>query len=173
MIWLVKLYPPSWRRRYGEELKELIGAQPRSLGLVIDILAGAIDAWIYPQSSTAVSAPADAKGGMTMVGKMLQLRCAGAGPIVTTTDAVKSGSVMVGGSALLVLVWMWVRLRFGGSPYMNALMPMTYFVPLLIGLRYTSLKGRSTAVQTTFIVGLSAILVALLLSAEWLTRFLR
>ena len=173
MTWLVKLYPPRWRRRYGGELKELIEAQPRSLSLVIDIFAGAIDAWIYPQSSTAVSSSSDAKGGMAMVGRMLQLRCAGAGPTVTTADAVKSASVMVGGSALLVLVWMWVRLRFGGSPQMNVLLPMTYFVPLLIGMRYTSLKGRSAAVQTTFIVVLSAIVVALLLSAEWLRTFLR
>ena len=63
MTWLIKLYPPAWRRRYGRELSELIATQPASFGTAIDLIAGAIDAWLNPQSSTA----ADAKGTKAMV----------------------------------------------------------------------------------------------------------
>ena len=55
MTWLIKLYPPAWRRRYGRELSDLIAAQPASVGTAIDLVAGAIDAWFNPQSSTAAA----------------------------------------------------------------------------------------------------------------------
>jgi hypothetical protein len=29
-MWLIWLYPPAWRRRYGRELSELITTQPGS-----------------------------------------------------------------------------------------------------------------------------------------------
>ena len=72
MTWLIRLYPPAWRRRYGRELAELIATQPASFGTAVDLVAGAIDAWLNPQSSTAATA-ADAKGAGAMVPKMLQL----------------------------------------------------------------------------------------------------
>jgi hypothetical protein len=28
VIWLIKLYPPAWRRRYDREMAELIASQP-------------------------------------------------------------------------------------------------------------------------------------------------
>ena len=70
MTWLIWLYPPAWRRRYGRELLELITTQPGSFGTAIDLVAAAIDAWLNPQSSTR---PADAKGAGAMVLRMLQL----------------------------------------------------------------------------------------------------
>ena len=64
MTWLLKLYPPRWRRRYGRELAQLVATRPFSIATAIDLVAGAIDAWIYPQSSTAA---AESKGGRNMV----------------------------------------------------------------------------------------------------------
>jgi hypothetical protein len=61
VTWLLWLYPPAWRRRYGGELADLIATQPASFGTAIDLVAAAIDAWINPQSSTAAAA-GDAKG---------------------------------------------------------------------------------------------------------------
>ncbi len=87
MTWLLKLYPPRWRRRYGQELTELMAAQPFSVGTAIDVIAGAIDAWVYPQLSTADRATPDTRGEAAMVAKMMQLKCAGYGPKITTADA--------------------------------------------------------------------------------------
>ena len=50
-----------------------------------------------------------------------------------------------------------------------ALAPMTYLVPFLVGLRYTSLKGRSRRAQAILIAGFSAALAVLLLFAGWLS----
>lgn len=74
MSWLVRLYPPAWRRRYGPELEALLATEPASFRTAIDLVAGAADAWLNPQSSTAPGA-ADPKGD-AMVSKMLKLKCA-------------------------------------------------------------------------------------------------
>ena len=60
---------------------------------------------------------------------------------------------------------MWATRRFAENPYIDSFAMMAYFIPILVGLRYTSLKGRSVRVQAIFIVGLSAILVAISLIA--------
>ena len=101
MTWLIRLYPPAWRRRYGRELAELLAAQPTSFRTAVDLVAGAVDAWLNPQSSTAVTT-ADAKGAGAMLPKMLQLRCGGYGPDVTTADNLKAAAMTIGGTLALV-----------------------------------------------------------------------
>ena len=97
MTWLIRLYPPAWRRRYGRELAELLAAQPVSFRTAVDLVAGAVDAWLNPQSSTAVTTT-DAKGAGAMLPKMLQLRCGGYGPDVTGADSLKAAAVTIGGT---------------------------------------------------------------------------
>lgn len=45
MSWLVRLYPPSWRRRYGEELEGLVRDMPGRAGTALDLLVGAAIAY--------------------------------------------------------------------------------------------------------------------------------
>ena len=47
--WLLRLYPASWRSRYGEEFTELLLARPPSPRDRFDIVRGAIDARLNPQ----------------------------------------------------------------------------------------------------------------------------
>ena len=42
--WLVRLYPPAWRTRYGDEFQALLEECSISLPDVIDIIIGAVDA---------------------------------------------------------------------------------------------------------------------------------
>ena len=51
MKWLLKLYPPAWRRRYGEEFLVLLEAQSFSLIALIDIALGAFDAHLHFRAS--------------------------------------------------------------------------------------------------------------------------
>jgi hypothetical protein len=169
VTWLVKLYPPAWRRRYGRELTELISTQPASFGTAIDLVAGAVDAWLNPQSSTAAMA-ADAKGAGAMVPKMLKLRCAGYGPGVTVADARKAAAVMIGGTLALVGALMWAMARYGKTPYLDSLLLMSWLVPLAFSQHYTSLKGRPRGVQAVLIGGQAAIVIALALAAAWLNN---
>lgn len=45
MRWLIYLYPKTWRRRYGNELTDLLEQTDTSLKTIIDLLMGIIDAW--------------------------------------------------------------------------------------------------------------------------------
>lgn len=46
---LVRLYPPAWRDRYLAELEDLLADRPPTVGDRLDIVRGALDAWIHPQ----------------------------------------------------------------------------------------------------------------------------
>ena len=46
MKWLLKLYPPAWRRRYEAEMAALLEDQRAGRRSVIDLVRGATDAWI-------------------------------------------------------------------------------------------------------------------------------
>jgi hypothetical protein len=58
--WLLWLYPPRWRRRYAEELLALIDQQGWSLRSALDVLRGAVDAWLHPELAASMAAPATA-----------------------------------------------------------------------------------------------------------------
>lgn len=169
MTWLIRLYPPAWRRRYGQELAELLATQPASLRTAIDLVAGAVDAWLNPQSSTAATA-ADPKGEEMTIAKMLKLRDAGCGAKPTKADAIKAATVTIGGSLAVVLALMWAKSLNGENPYFESLALVLWMVPTLFGLSYTELKGRSGRVKAVFIGGLSAIVIAIALAAAWLSN---
>ena len=46
---LLRLYPLQWRQRYGEEVGAIVDDEPLTLGLVIDLLRGAVDAHANPE----------------------------------------------------------------------------------------------------------------------------
>jgi hypothetical protein len=163
MTWLLALYPPRWRRRYGDELRTLIGAQPFSLRAVIDLIAGAIDAWFEPQKI-----PNATQEGETMIGTMMKLGCAGSGERVTRQDARKSLAVNLGGTLLLTALWMTLHIRLGDRTYVDAFSAMAFLVPYLFSLRYTSLKGRSLRTQSIFIGGMILTLTLILGTAGWI-----
>ena len=126
MTWLIRLYPPAWRRRYGRELAELLAAQPASFRTAVDLVAGAVDAWLNPQLSTAVTA-ANAKGAGAMVPKMLKLRSAGHAANVATADDIKKVWLPGAASCLLFFGFYWVliwlpfdktRFQFLAIPYL-------------------------------------------------------
>ena len=65
---LVRLYPPAWRQRYGDEFIELITERRPSLVERVDIARGALDAWLNPQVAGPAprAAPeADSSGRLT------------------------------------------------------------------------------------------------------------
>lgn len=166
MTWLLNLYPPRWRHRYGAELGELIATRPFSIGGALDLLAGAIDAWIHPELVAPVTS--ESKGETVMVARALHLKCAGYGPDITSSDKRKSAGVMVGGALVFALLWLGAQWQFPRNAYVDAVAPMAFFLPFLLGLRYTSLKGRSARAQTVLIVGLGAVLAALFLLVGWI-----
>jgi hypothetical protein len=45
MNWLVRMYPLSWRKRYGRELELLVEEMPGKAGVALDLLVGAAIAY--------------------------------------------------------------------------------------------------------------------------------
>jgi hypothetical protein len=169
VTWLIKLYPPAWRRRYGRELAELIATQPASFGMAVDLVAAAVDAWLNPQSSTAAAA-AHAKGAGAMIPKMLQLKCAGYGPNVTKGDSLKAAAIVLGGSLLAALAYTSATARYGKDAYLESLFLVSWLVFFAFSQHYTSLKGRSALVQAVLIGGQSVIVIAIALAAAWVNN---
>jgi hypothetical protein len=168
MTWLLALYPPRWRRRYGDELRELLATQRFSPRTVVDLIAGAIDAWVAPQSIPMQPAAAGQKEGVTMLGTMLRLGCTGSAVKVTREDARKSAAVMLGGTLVLTALWMTLHVRLADRTWTNAFLAMAFLVPYLLSMRYTTLKGRSPRTQAIFIGGTILILMLILGASGWL-----
>jgi hypothetical protein len=169
MTVLLKLYPPSWRRRYGEELGALIDAQPVSIGNTIDVISGAIDAWIHPQLIAIIQPATTAKGEKPMSAENLRFRCAGYQPHITRTDQRKSAATMLIATVVLSLGWMWLHVRTHGAPYVDAFSLMPFLAGWLLSMRYTYLKERSGPAQAIFMAGSIGILTLLFGLAGWIT----
>ncbi len=107
-----------------------------------------------------------------MLAKMLQLRCGGYGPTVTSADNRKAAAVTIGGTLALVIPLMWATARYGNDPYvfsyLFSFMTVSWLLPVAFSERYTSLKGRQGRVQAVVIGGQAAILIAIALVAGWL-----
>jgi hypothetical protein len=82
MKWLIQLYPAAWRKRYGEEFAAVLANQRASLGLMMDVAAGAVDARLHPQIDYSRSKRNE---GDTMTNEMLK-RCAAGGPKLSARD---------------------------------------------------------------------------------------
>lgn len=49
---ILRLYPPAWRGRYLGEVAELLAERPPSARDQLDLVRGALDAWLHPQVTT-------------------------------------------------------------------------------------------------------------------------
>lgn len=63
---LLRLYPRAWRERYGEEFVATVGKGRLHVQQVIDIVSGAIDAWLSAEvrNATRVAGAAATGGGI-------------------------------------------------------------------------------------------------------------
>lgn len=46
---LLRLYPAAWRRRYLTEVSDLLTERPLDIRNQLDLVRGALDAWLHPQ----------------------------------------------------------------------------------------------------------------------------
>lgn len=165
--WLLHLYPRAWRRRYGDEVADLLAGRAFSLRTSVDLVAGAIDVWLHPSETLVAARMVQSKEEEnTMLTRIARLGC-GLSDEVSTIDQWKSAGIMIGGTIILTLAWMAARRRMGDNPYVDALSVMPFLIPLLFSMRYTYLKGRPAAVQVVFIGGFSILLTAIMLAAGW------
>lgn len=60
---LLGLYPPAWRERYGDEVGAVLDTRPLRWSDQVDLLAGALDAWLHPARRSVVPPIAALVGG--------------------------------------------------------------------------------------------------------------
>lgn len=72
---LLRLYPPAWRVRYGEEFSALLDDQNVSIATIVDIILGALDAHLYGGRNgvTLATRVRDSAAAAIAVGSLLWL----------------------------------------------------------------------------------------------------
>ena len=161
MKWLILLYPGNWRTRYGEELTALLETQKVSVRLVIDLIAGAIDARVSPQMAIPVQHAANGGGSMAIVFKSCR------------SESMSQGLqwlslfIALGGLAVWMAVYLQLKRAFGSTAWVEAVgySALPAFFVLWMPLWY--LRGHSLiakALMTTSAIALVfavALIVAL------------
>jgi hypothetical protein len=117
MSWLLQLYPARWRERYGEEFGAVLASQHASLGLVLDVLGGAIDAHLHPQIQHSDSK--QIRGDDTMTLEMLQ-RCAAGGPKLSPHDQRIASLFMILSGLVMASLYMGLTKIYPAAPAVQA-----------------------------------------------------
>ena len=116
MKWMVKLYPAAWRERYGEEFATVLAAQPMSLGLVMDVIGGAVDARLHPQPSMAQTSRTN---GDEMTSAMFQ-RCMAGGPKLSTREQKAASIAMIASALVMAVLYIVLRKIYHAAPAVEA-----------------------------------------------------
>jgi hypothetical protein len=154
---LLRLYPSAWRARYGGEFLEMLGPDRLQLQQVIDIIAGAIDAWLSPEVRDATRI-ATTTGGTTMV-KSISV-CLRDRQRYTTRDSVIGAAVMLIGTAILTLAGIALN-RNGWPDAGDAMVNMSFLVAMMLSMPFWMMKGQPWRAQAVIIGGTLAMLAAI------------
>jgi hypothetical protein len=154
---LLRLYPRAWRARYGAEFAEILEEQPASLGLVIDVIAGAVDARLSPQPHTTLKANTTSrpttKRGEMMTTESLMARCRAGGPNLSTRDGMFAGIGMLVASLIGATAYIWLSYRYHHVPAVDAVGYTTFPAIMLVYAQLAYLRSRPAATQAVLIAG--------------------
>jgi hypothetical protein len=153
--WLL-LYPPTWRARYGQEF--LATLEHHSLGIreVIDVLFGALDAWLSSDVRNAtVSRLTPSEGGLMTLKSLLA--CEQKAASVTPRDALVGAAVMLVGSLVFKIM---ARASTAAFPTASqVLMDLAFLGPFTLSMPFWLMKGQPWKAQTVIVGGTLAMLV--------------
>jgi hypothetical protein len=162
---LLRLYPRAWRERYGEEFLAMLGPERLQVQQLIDIVCGAIDAWLSADvrrataAFTATTARARAAKGGPMMLKSLMI-CERNQVRYTTRDSLIGAAVMIGASLLLMLA-AWTANARGWTVARDVLSDSSFLVALMLSLPFWLMKGQPRRAQAALIGGSVTVLTAL------------
>ena len=157
---LLRLYPRAWRERYGEEFLATVGEGALHVQQVIDIVAGALDAWLSADVRRATRAGrlAPNDGGSTMLKSMLA--CGQSNLRFTTRDSLFGAGVMIGASAVLSVLGIAAQ-RQGWTVTGEILKSLAFPGSLMLSMPFTFLKGQPWKAQAVIIGITLTLLVAI------------
>jgi hypothetical protein len=158
---LLRLYPRAWRERYGDEFVATIGDGALHLQQIIDIVAGAVDAWVSPivRRQAQAGATVHTSEGDPMESTLKSI-CASRSLRYTKRDALIGAGVMLAGSLAMAIAAVLLKLR-GYSALGEAVAVNGFFVSLVLSMPFWLLKGQSWRAQTVLVGGIIAFLVGI------------
>jgi len=155
---LLRLYPRAWRERYGDEFLTTVGPEPLNVQQIIDIVSGAIDAWLSAdvQNATRTFHVASSGGRPTMLKSLMA--CEQRKLRYTRRDSLIGASVMVGGTLVFSIIGIAAR-RAGWPLTGDILLNVGFLGSLTLSMPFWLMKGQPWKAQVV-IVGATFILLA-------------
>jgi hypothetical protein len=156
---LLRLYPRPWRERYGEEFLATAGDGPLHPQAAIDILFGAVDAWLSGEVRRSVRARnAPVHQGGTMSRSMFA--CEAKQYRATARDGLIGAAVMIGVSALCA--WGLVVTKRAGMPVATEMLQTVGFpASLVLSMPFWLMKGQPWRAQAAIVAVTMTILLAI------------
>jgi hypothetical protein len=150
---LLRLYPRAWRARYGDELLAMLGPDPLRPFQILDLVSGAIDAWL---SADVRRASAAAAGSRRSTGGAMPLKsviaCERGNPRVTTRDSLIGAAVTLAATALFMFGGFAVR-DAGWLETGEAMTTLGSSAALMLSMPFWLLKGQPWKAQTAIVAG--------------------
>ena len=160
---LLRLYPRAWRERYGEEFLAIIGSDALGPQQVIDMVSGAIDAWLSADVRRAITPASVARTGGGLMNVKALMACDRKQARYTTRDGLIGAGVMLGASVILVIVG--IAAKRGGWPATGeALVNLSFSMSFLLSMPFWLTKGQPWKAQGVII----AVTLMLLSAAAYL-----
>jgi hypothetical protein len=160
---LLRLYPRAWRDRYGDEFLEMTGRDALHLQQVIDIVGGAIDAWLSSdvrRSAKQKSGTGRTVSGGTIVTHVMTGGCTSARFRYTKRDALIGAGVMLLGTLLSTVLGVVAR-RNGMPMVAEMLLSNSFLGSMMLSMPFWLLKGQPWRAQVVLIGGMIAMMVAI------------
>jgi hypothetical protein len=156
---LLRLYPPAWRARYGEEFLAMAGEGALSARNAFDIVMVAIDAWLSSDVRNATRAlrPAPDGGGIPMLKTMLTC---GRSPGVTTRDGLIGAGVMLAVTFSFSGLGVWLH-RSGWPVTGEMLKGLAFPASFTLSMPWWLMKGSPWRAQCVIVGGTVLVLIAL------------
>lgn len=148
MRWLLKLYPPAWQRRYRREMEAHLEVEPAGIRTALDLVAGAVDAWLNPE---VIPAAAATEGEQIMI---TAARCESVA--ISRADAGRSAGWMIGTALVLTILGVTLDKTMGPHLAIDALLNSAFFIALTVSSRSTFLRPYSRTARNV-LIGVGAV----------------
>jgi hypothetical protein len=155
---LLRLYPRPWRERYGDDFLATAGDGSLHAQQVIDIVFGAIDAWLSADVRRAARTydTASNQGGSMTLKSMLA--CDRAAFRASKRDALIGAGVMIVLTLIFSSAGVAIK-RAGWTLSGEVLLSLSFTAPLMLSMPFWMTKGQPWRAQAAIIAGTLAVLV--------------
>ena len=157
---LLRLYPRAWRERYEEEFVAMLGPRALSAQQVIDVVFGAVDAWLSADVRRASQALGPVSSGEPHMTLRSMMVCDQSKLRMSTRDGLMGAGVMLAGSALGS--WLGITAQRAGWPLTgDILLNLAFTGSLMLSMPFWLMKGQPWKAQAAIIGGTLVVLAAI------------